>query len=165
MRQILHIFCLLLTFVFVVGCAPCLSQQSAGDGEINLKSKTTEGVPIEVVITLDALSEKYWNQNSWHWGTEFKKPKATISKMSVKYDGVKVFVPFSAFSDLANSREATISVSGKEYAVEIKGGDAATSYTAVIQFDGLNTKSRKVTHGEFQNIVWEETVYSFHERE
>lgn len=57
--------------------------------------------------------------------------------------------------------QASLEKAERGFKLTISGGDAATSYRAVLVFDYEHIQRRKVTHGEFPDEVWEETVYSF----
>lgn len=100
---------------------------------------------------------------SWRWGAENRCPKTLISAFEVKADDKSIFVPISAFADLGNPRTVRIEP-GKDkgnFAVVIVGGDAATSYSARLEFKNNFLAKRLVKHGEFPEESWEETIYKF----
>ena len=104
---------------------------------------------------------------SWIWGSEQECPKWSIRRLEVKAKE-KVFIPISAFADLANVTSLKTEPFGSGFRVRIMGGDAATAYEAVLEFDGPRKaddqpvlRKRTVRSGEFPDQVWEETTYSF----
>jgi hypothetical protein len=83
--------------------------------------------------------------------------------LEVKVGGKPIFVPLSAFADLGNPRKVRIE-SRKEkgrFAVILTGGDAATSYSATLEFRDNLLSERLVRHGEFPDQSWEKTLYKF----
>ena len=88
-------------------------------------------------------------------------PQASLSLVEAYWGKDQVFIPRSAYVDLGNPRAASIETVGRRFRLVISGGDAATSYTAMLLFEGGMIRNRKVVNSEFPDSAWEETVYSF----
>ena len=82
--------------------------------------------------------------------------------MVVRSGNESVFIPLSAFADLGNPRDIRIeNYGGKSFGIVLTGGDAATSYTAKLEFVNNLLAERTVRHGEFPEEAWEKTQYKF----
>ena len=81
--------------------------------------------------------------------------------MSITIGNRDVFVPLSAYCGLANPYEISFAANNKGFSITIFGGHAATSYKAEIITQEGYIQRRKVSHLEFPNVAWEETVYSY----
>jgi hypothetical protein len=105
--------------------------------------------------------------NSWRWGSEWECPQRRISALEVAFEKQAVFIPYSAFSDLGNPGSIQIERSAKDtsYSIKIRGGDAATSYSAVLKFKSGLLLERIVRSGEFPSDAWEKTIYKFNTEE
>jgi hypothetical protein len=142
---------------------------SAGrlQGDYSVKGHVGEH---DVVFTahLNGLAGSCRNPESWVWGSDQECPEQFVSSVAVTWASRPIFVPASAYLDLASVRSATINPSKNGFTITLKGGDAATSYSAVLQFAGnpLGTggflAGRVVRSGEFPEDAWEETTYHFH---
>lgn len=108
------------------------------------------------------------NPKSWIWGADQECPKKVLSLLSIKWANQNLLVPASAYLDLAALHSIAIEPANAGFSLKLEGGDAATSYTARLEFDGDPLRDqgvlrrRVVRHGEFPKLVWEETRYSFH---
>jgi len=120
-------------------------------------------VSVRVSVTLLPASQPCEAAASWRWGAENTCPRSVVGAVEVKVSGGSIFVPLSAFGDLGNPRSARIeSRKGKgRFAVVLAGGDAATSYTATLEFRDNLLSERLVRHGEFPDQSWENTLYKF----
>jgi len=139
----------------------------AGD-MLNPKGKelslTTDGGE-SFKIKIQALKppKNFAYDQGWGWGAEETKPKIIIKHVKAWWGKKEISIPLSAYMDLANPNDASLIKSGSEIHLIIKGGDASTSYKAVLIFERGLIRSRKVQHGEFPDDAWEETKYSFNE--
>ena len=100
------------------------------------------------------------------WGEERKCPDTSIGSLEVSYETDYIYIPLSAFVDLGNPKEIEIhNIQNKisDFNIQIIGGDASTSYKAVLKFSNNALIARSVHHGEFSDDVWEETSYHFKE--
>lgn len=120
-------------------------------------------VNVRVLITSLPESQSCKAASSWRWGAENACPRNIISALEINISGESAFVPLSAFADLGNPRTVKIeSRRGKgQFAVVLTGGDAATSYSVMLEFRGNLLSERVVRHGEFPEQSWEKTIYKF----
>lgn len=128
---------------------------------ILLDGKTSRGVPVIIeVCTIKDPSEIYYKYNQG-WGTMRNKPKNLITNIDIKFGNQQGYLSLSAYCDLTNSYDYSLKFMENSYILVIRGGSASTSYTAELTFENLFLQKRKVTHGEFPDQTWEETIYSY----
>jgi hypothetical protein len=122
-----------------------------------------EPVSVRVLVTFLPGTQPCKAASSWGWGAENTCPQSVIGALEIKVRGKAVYVPLSAFADLGNPRTVRIEPrEGKDrFAVILKGGDAATSYSAILVFQGNLLSERIVRSNEFPNDSWERTIYKF----
>lgn len=101
--------------------------------------------------------------NAFMWGgDETTSPRKIIQSIHVLRSGKPIFIPLSTYGDLGNPSAVQLKkLPSKDFQLIINGGDAAGSYSAVLNFKGGEISSRTVTSGEFPKEVWEKTVFSF----
>jgi len=129
---------------------------------IKLSDRLTDGTPIKIEIRKSNISSQSLYSHAFMWGgDEITMPKKVITGLDVLSGTEKIYVPLSAYSDLGDPRQVSLERKQKGFQLIIQGGDAASSYKGVLVFSNENIESRKVTHGEFPDEVWEETRYSF----
>lgn len=95
------------------------------------------------------------------WGTDLTLPKEIITDARISIGGVSIAIPYSAYSDLAEARTASLSVTSDGFSVTIEGADAGGSYRAFLYFEGATIVRRRVESREFPNERWDEFVYRF----
>jgi hypothetical protein len=110
-----------------------------------------------VIVGLPAVQ----HGNGWMWGAEGTNNGTAIQNVVAKLGNESVFVPLSAYSDLANPSKIDLIRQGKVHVVVIRGGDASTAYTTRIRFKAGVVLDRSVASGEFSREVHEETKYHF----
>jgi len=131
-------------------------------GIAKLKGQLTDGTTVKAELRTIKVTPKYPYKHAFMWGgDETAVPKTVITAIDVRIGSEKIFVPLSAYSDLGDPHQTSLENMEHGFKLIITGGDAAVSYKAVLVFDKENIQRRKVTHGEFPDEVWEETVYSF----
>jgi hypothetical protein len=130
-------------------------------------SVSVQGTVVHVLLESAPLGGGCASAESWIWGSEQECPKRSVRRLEVKAHE-RAFIPLSAFADLANVTSLKTEQFGSGFRVRIKGGDAATAYEAVLEFDGPRTandqptlRKRTVRSGEFPDEVWEVTTYAF----
>ena len=136
-------------------------QMKAQNSHMELNAKSGQ---ISVNATKSTFSESFECKaaSSWRWGAENKCPGSYISSMVVNIDNNPVFIPLSAFADLGNPREIRMETyTEKRFAIILIGGDAATSYTAKLDFSNGVLIERMVSNNEFPDNAWEKTRYKF----
>lgn len=161
-RLIREVFILSL----LVAEAGCLLAAQPAKADLQAEGRTADGTPVRVVIltTGYTASIPYQGDGLW-WGTERgtdRTPlKAMVADVQVWVGKDKLFVPFSAYSDLANVRDLSIEAAELGFRLLLSGGETATSYRAELVFDKQRIKSRKVWSPLFPDERWEKTTYSF----
>ncbi len=70
-------------------------------------------------------------------------------------------MPMSAIVGLGNPSDVLLRRGEGDIEIVIKGGDAATSYEAVLVFRDGYLRRRRVVLAEFPRESWEETIYSY----
>ena len=138
-------------------------------GELEGEQRLTKRVGDAVVSVIARIRDGRHcsNPEGWMWGSEQECPRKMISTLTVKMDKKVIFVPVSAYGDLANVRSISIKPIRGGFEVDFAGGDAATSYHSALQFERGSTpeltvlRTRIVRSGEFPDEAWEETRYHF----
>ncbi|MDY6906536.1 MAG: hypothetical protein SWH61_17845 [Thermodesulfobacteriota bacterium] len=131
------------------------------DKPVLLQDKTPDGVSIKIGVHTAEYNSSVPYKSGFRWGAELKEPRIIVTRINVEFGNTKVFVPLSAYCDLTNPNICTLQTSNKSFVLVIEGGQASTSYKAEIYFENGYIKKRKVSHQEFPDESWEETVYSF----
>lgn len=155
---------ILLLMVPVLSVATASSAKFInGIAQIEYRSNN-DSISIKVFKT--KFSPTFPYQNGFRWGAnEVSKPKYVVSNIQVSNGNETIYIPLSAYCDLANPNKIMLDTSRNIFSLSIIGGDAGVSYKAKITFEKINSmfyiKSRKVMHGEFPEEVWEDTRYSF----
>jgi hypothetical protein len=127
--------------------------------ELNIKND--DGKIIKVNVIAQNYSSAFPYKEAIRWGHELKKPKTIITSIDVLLGSKKLFVPLSAYSDLSNPKKVSLEISKYGFHILIAGGSASTFYNAELIFKNGFIHRRIVRHGEFPEVAWEETVYSF----
>jgi hypothetical protein len=129
---------------------------------IKLSDSLTDGTPVKIEVRKVKISSRYPYPHAFIWGgDELDMPKTVITALDILSGTEKIYVPLSAYSDLGDPNQVSLERTQKGFQIIIQGGEAASSYKAVLVFNHENIKRRKVIHGEFPDEVWEETTYSF----
>lgn len=85
--------------------------------------------------------------------------RAFLKSVEISVNDRALFVPRSAYADLADLREATVRKDGKAFILTLSGGDAADSYYAQIFFDGKGVNRKKLFSSLDPDKPTEETRY------
>ncbi|MBI4378660.1 MAG: hypothetical protein HY578_06155 [Nitrospinae bacterium] len=138
------------------------------NGAAQINAKSSDGLPIKIIVRTTKYSPSFPYRKGFGWGADTvpnnpapSYPQSVITSVDLKAGKEDIFVPLSAYGDLANPRTISFEITQKGFRLIVNGGDAGTSYEAVLDFEGEHIKRRKVLDGEFPIEVWEETVYSF----
>jgi len=91
--------------------------------------------------------------------TYSKYPCSVVDRLQIVVNGNSLFVPRSAFSDLADLNNAEIEVAKNGWILRLGGGDASETYIVRILFDGTQVKRRTVSSGTLPNKPMQETIY------
>jgi hypothetical protein len=150
--------------IFLLVILPCEAYLQ-GSGQPSDKELLEEfgQVKVRVLVTSVQEPQPCKAASSWRWGAENTCPKTFISALEIKMEDKPIFIPISAFADLGNPRTVRIEPCNEKhcFVVTIVGGDAATSYSARLEFKNNLLNKRLVRHGEFPKESWEETIYKF----
>jgi hypothetical protein len=128
-----------------------------GKNEVAITSRNGKEVLIRVEITEPAKE----GCANWRWGAEGNCPKRAIAGLEALVDGQEIFVPRSAFADLGSPRTVSVTPTRSGFELNIDGGDAGASYTAILEFRGCLLRSRRVEGKSFADSAWEKTRFSF----
>lgn len=132
--------------------------------EIDLLLKN--GSKVEIILKKRQLDNSFPYESALMWGgDDGTLPKEILTMLTVKIAGRAVFIPLSAYGDLGAIKDASAIVRKNEFDVVILGGDASSSYRAVLQFKSGLLKRRQVVSQEFPDQVWQTTNYSFNTSE
>jgi hypothetical protein len=86
-----------------------------------------------------------------------------ISEITIDVDGKEIFIPRSAYSDLAAPTKIKLLPGNRNRGFDliISGGDGALAFQAILSFSFNRILQRKVFSMEFNDKAWEQTRYSF----
>lgn len=110
------------------------------------------------------ISNSYWDgkvyKDAQLWGAWGTTPSTVISRLTVTRAGEKLYIPFSAYSDLSNLQSTKLTVSGRVVELVIDGGTGGDAYRAVLAFpNGKYLESRKVFSAVMPKDAHEYTQY------
>jgi hypothetical protein len=88
-------------------------------------------------------------------------PCNLVDAIKISVNKTPLFVPRSAFADLADLGTAELVVENGKNILMLEGGDASESYIVKIAFTSKSVARRTVVGGEFPDELLEETVYHF----
>jgi hypothetical protein len=91
--------------------------------------------------------------------TYSKYPCSIVDRIDLIVNGTTVFVPRSAFCDLADVTSAEIKADKKGWILRLYGGDGAESFIVKLEFDATHVKRRTRAGGESADQLSEETRY------
>lgn len=159
-KLLLYAFALLLSF-FV---EPSFAVDTNFEEGV-AKASMVLGVSDLVSISVETIEppNSYVYSKAYMWGgDETSPPKRIIKAITVLRNGKMIFIPLSAYADIGNPRKIFLEkLPAHGFRLIISGGDAAGSYTAILDFKKNEISRRKVVSGEFPKEVWEETTFSF----
>jgi hypothetical protein len=91
--------------------------------------------------------------------TYSKYPCSVVDSLSVNVNEKSLFVPRSAFADLADLTKAEIKQDHNGAILVLYGGDTSESYVAKIEFDSTQVKQRTLVSAISPDEPLQETVY------
>jgi hypothetical protein len=91
--------------------------------------------------------------------TYSRYPCSVVDYIDINVNGKSIFVPRSAFSDLADLNSAEIYASKESATLMLFGGDASESYTLKILFNAERVKGRILIAGEFGDVLQKTTYF------
>lgn len=132
------------------------------NGVAKITGESHDGNPIKIEVRTTKYSQSFPYREGFSWGADdIFPPTSVITSIKGRIIGAgDIFVPLSAYSDLADPFILSLENTPKGFRLVITGGDAGCSYAATLVFENIDIQRRKVVHGEFPDEAWEETVYS-----
>lgn len=158
------------SLVFILALMLSLFVESTFALEINFKDGVAKdsialGTSDLVNVAVETIepTNDYAHSKAYMWGgDETSPPKKIIKAITVFRNGQNFFIPLSAYADLGNpSKISLLKLPAHGFRLLISGGDAAGSYSAMLDFKSNEISRRRVVSGEFPEEVWEETTFSF----
>lgn len=159
-KFLLCAFVLLLSFCIEPSFAVDINfEQSIAKASVVLSASDLVSVSVETIEPPDG----YAYSKAYMWGgDETSPPKKIIKSITVLRNDQIIFIPLSAYADLGNPRKIILEkLPSHGFRLIIRGGDAAGSYSAMLDFNKNEISHRKVVSNEFPKEVWEVTTFSF----
>ena len=91
--------------------------------------------------------------------TYSRYPCSIVDRLDILVNGARLFVPRSAFCDLADVNKAEVKVGEKGAFLRLEGGDGAEAFIVKVEFDKTRVKRRTVAAGESADQLLQETNY------
>ena len=135
------------------------------EGRASVVKKDRNGRAVSATVRATAPQGAFPFTAGYRWGAETRQPQTIVAAVELNVGHNKVFVPLSAYADLANPVSVHLDTEKRPYRLSIEGGDASVAYEAQISFNGSFVLRRKVRNKSFPESAWEETQYSYNTRE
>jgi hypothetical protein len=162
MKKFVRLICLTIVIILLICSNSFAKSTKFINGIAQIDGYLRNNELIKIIVSTSKYTSNYPYNGGLMWGAdEYEKPRFVITDVKVLIGTTKLFVPLSAFCDLADPSKITLNINNNSFSLIIYGGDAGGSYMAEIVFGKQEIKSRKVTHGEFPDETWEKTEYSF----
>jgi hypothetical protein len=153
-----------LTAMFIVSCAFATqpSMPVASQGETLVTATTTK---LAVQVTIKTHEMQIGKPSDGRPAaiqsncTYSKYPCSIVDRVDINVNGNPLFIPRSAFSDLADLYKAELQTNEKGSVLTLYGGDAAESYIVKIEFDMTHVTRRSLTSAESPSQPLQETIY------
>jgi len=160
--MMIRIYCwAFIVFLLQAGMVFGANSVSLKDGRAELAIELKGGKKFSIVVLASKPNFSIYGSQSL-WGAEQGHPASAIVKLDIRIGKQKIYIPFSAYADLANPMNVSLDQSGNDVVLLVNGGDGADAYTAELVFQqGRYLKKRRVVNGSFPDKAWEETRYSF----
>lgn len=91
--------------------------------------------------------------------TYSKYPCTLVERLDIVVNGKSIFIPRSAFCDLADLTKAEIEADKMGPVLKLYGGDASESYIVKIEFDATHVKRRILSGAVAPDQPLQETTY------
>jgi hypothetical protein len=91
--------------------------------------------------------------------TYSRYPCSIVDRLAILVNGTQLFVPRSAFCDLADVNKAKIEVGEKGAILRLEGGDGAEAFIVKVEFDKTRVRRRTIAAGESADQLLQETNY------
>ena len=113
-----------------------------------------------VEVVLDSRLAKSADEFPDAAAGEFPDRFRVVRSLKIKVNGHEIFIPHSAYADLAWVATAELKFGKSRNLLVITGGDASESYSAKIEFDGKAIRSRRLYSNLDHGGPTERTQYS-----
>jgi hypothetical protein len=152
----------------------CGGAGTPGPPTQTLSACLANGDTVRVVIHETQLDPQYPYRNAFVWGGDFEPdldsiavvpPLRVISSVTIHVGTEQLFLPLSAFCDLGDPNDFSLTVADSGFSITITGGQTSSHYKAVLTFDTEMIISREISLFAFPEEVWEKTTFSFIRRE
>lgn len=136
---------------------------SLKSGTAVLQDRTSKGAEVKATLRTGQYSKAmpFAYSLTWWGAPENGRPRTVIIALDIQIGAEQVPIPMSAIVGLANPTDVLLRRGEGDIEIVIKGGDAATSYEAVLVFKDGYLRRRRVVLAEFPKESWEETTYSY----
>jgi hypothetical protein len=162
MKKLIFLTFPVIIFLFVACSICCAESTKLIDGVAQINSHTKNKELIKITVNTTKYSPKYPYQDGLLWGADLDvKPGSFISRIKIMIEKEQVYVPLSAYCDLAEPKMIELKTNLNSFSLIIYGGCTATSYKCELFFQNLTIKFKKIALGEFPDEVWEKIEYSF----
>jgi hypothetical protein len=91
--------------------------------------------------------------------TYSKYPCSIVDRLDILVNGRPLFVPRSAFADIADLNKAEITITKSDFILKLDGGDASEGYIAKLEFNAIRVKRRTLASGTLPDQPLQETIY------
>lgn len=126
-------------------------------GEYEIKFQASPKVIVRCSVKIIKYSPDMFHNRCW--GSDWTEPRTVIGEINIWTNDRRVMVPLSCYADLSNPNWGNLLNIHGGYRLYINGGDAASGYWAIIDFNGTRVVRREVHDGEQPKAAWETTVY------
>lgn len=92
--------------------------------------------------------------------TYSKYPCSIVDQIAITVNGDQLFVPRSAFADLADLNTAEVTAAKEGWILTLDGGDASEGYIVKIDFNKIRVTRRTMSSGTQPNKPLQETRYN-----
>lgn len=132
-----------------------------------LQDRTIKGAEVKAKVrTGQYPKDQPFAPSLMWWGApESGRPGTVVVALEIQIGAEQVPVPVSAIIGLTNPTDVSLRRGEGDIEIVIKGGDASTSYTAVLVIKDGYLRRRRVVLGAFPKESWEETTYSYNTSE
>lgn len=125
---------------------------------VKLGSSLVVTAEVDVATYKARYSDMPYEPFSW-WGAGEKAPTSVIKKFVVKENGKSIIILPAIYDYIGNPRLLEIRPFRTGFIIRILGADAGDSYIATFYFREGRLIKRRVELGEYQDDIYEETIY------
>lgn len=162
---------------------PRILAEFSESGIAQITTQFVDGTPVDIRVKNTPITqesfpyEPAYEEGNWAgWGAWWGPTNVAVTAVNVKVGDKAVRVSMSAYSDLASANDIVfedtstysrwtrdgkehVEISRPSFRLTIRGGDAAVSYSAQLEFLGHFLERRSVWLNEFPLEVLETTIY------